>query len=418
MKGRPIRDGFFMPHRYVLLLLSLMHDGIEAFERREGNGMQERKNVTNDREMVRSGNFAQDLETLRAEGRLEKEIDRVKHAYEERIQGSNSFMDQKAWEAFTIIDLFHPETAEHCVETLHLAREKMESALHGSNQTAGESAVIFSKIFNMDRNALNVFYRACLLHDIGKVNVSYEIITNTASDQDVAKVLYLHINEYGRVLKDRHLAIIANPDKLLEALKRKNTRPNGIVRAVDILSPESATILRRRGIDVDNKTLPDIIREHEEQSQKILEALGMAGESWIAGHHHDYKNELKEIPVEIHGVRVLLAEILHLADVIQAMTGKRGYKKPHTKLGALDILVDQAMHKMVDPNLTALWVRDEMDRVEPLSAEDAALLETESYKNLPPELQHRKKILGFLEKNNKVRIGDRIITIDIPKMVA
>jgi len=263
-------------------------------------------------------------------------------------------------------------------------------------------------MLGLDTDTLASFYRACLLHDVGKVDISYDIIANTATDHAAAEQLCNNLNEYHEVFTHDNIAITADPDELLEELTEKHQRPKDIVPAELLLTPESAEHLRRRGIDV-TKPLGEIIRAHEEQSQNILSALGMAGEGWIAGHHHDYKKEIRNAPILVgdSGTRIALAEILHLADVMQAMTGKRGYKKPSSKLEALSVLVDQARHKLINSSLTALWVRDEMEHIEPLSAEDATLLEKEPFKKLSPELQQRKKVLEFLKKTKKSDLATR-----------
>ncbi|MHB0865413.1 MAG: hypothetical protein ACYC1Y_00695 [Minisyncoccota bacterium] len=356
------------------------------------------------RELAREDGFDHALHSLQEQGLLEGEVTRVKALYEERLSGEQPFMTEEVWTAFTIMELFHPETAEHCAETYRLARDKVERHLLGSG-------VLLADLFAEEKVTLPIFYRACLLHDVGKVDIPYEVISNTVSDQECACLLTLNQDDtlVHNAFAEHHILPTDDPDALIRDLATMGRRPMNIAPAEMLLAPETIEKLVKRGVDV-SQTLAELIRPHEAHSASILEVLGFPEESKLAARHHNYQNLPIETPIAIGslGVSVDLAEILHLADVEQAMVAHRGYKLSATNLEAMVTLVRHVEHGIINSEVVALWVRDEIENLfqnKELFAEIAAD---------PDERARLATVAAFLKKHDSVRFGDQTIQISPP----
>ncbi len=358
------------------------------------------------REIARQAGFEYALRTLREQDLLAREVARVKALYERQLFDAESFMTEAIWEAFTVIELFHPETADHCAETYRLARGKVERQLFGSK-------VHFAELFDEERITLPVFYRACLLHDIGKVDIPYDLIANTVTDEECAYLLNLHQDDalVHAALARNHVSETADPEALVRALMMTGRRPKDIAPATLLLPPRTVDALVKQGIDA-NQTLAELIRPHEEHSASILSALGFPKESDLAARHHNYRNLPVETPIAVGGlgVSVDVAEILHLADVEQAMRAQRGYKPSSTALEAMVTLIRHAERGIVHTDITSVWVRDEVERLYP---DEAAF---EKAMQDPAESAHLATIAAFLEEHSLVHLGNRAIAVSAPSV--
>lgn len=369
--------------------------------------LNEAEQATDDaREIVRRGGFDEADTKLRAEGRLDREVMRVKALYGPRL--AEDFMTNQVWEALTIMELFHPETSEHCVETYRIARDKIERPLLGSG-------VQLKELFKEEHISLPVFYRACLLHDIGKVDVPYEIIANTVGDHDCAELLCQHWHDprVHDALKRNGIEdfedMPSDPQKLTHDLAVKGHRPMQVAPAELLFSSDEAGSLRGRNFDVDTKTLAELIQPHEEYSGTTLQALGLQKESEIAAQHHNYQN----LPIEIlatqgdQGVSTgVAAEILHLADVEQAMKAHRGYKQVASDVAAMAAQVhDAEFGRIKNIDFVVVWVRDGMERL----ALDPEILK--EILHTPTEHAYLGTVMKFLNNHNLVHLGTHTVPI-------
>lgn len=377
-------------------------------DRRERPRESLEKDPTNHaREIARESGFEHAYQTLKEEKRLEREVARVQELYRERLGDTESFVTKTVWEALTIIELFHPETAEHCVETYRLAREKVERHLAGSD-------VLLSELFGEEQVTLPVFYRACLLHDVGKVDVPVEIITNRATDADCAHLLEAHHRDpyIQTVLEKHHLQFVHDPMALIDALAITGRRPKDIT-PTSILVPEHAGILlRQQGIDT-NLPLADLIRPHESHSAAILEALAMPEEAKLAGRHHNYLRLPVETPVTLGGlgVSISLAEILHVADIEQAMEAERSYKARATPLEAMVALAHSAERGVIHPGVVTVWIRDSIEHFYHSSEELTATLAS------PTERACLEYVLHFLSLHESVDLGGHQTSVHTPTLL-
>ena len=358
------------------------------------------------REIARQAGFGYALRALREQHLLEREVARVKAAYEKQLFDAGPFMTEEVWEAFTVIELFHPETADHCAETYRIARGKVERPLLGSD-------VRFAELFGEEHITLPIFYSACLLHDIGKVDVPYELIANTVDDRECAYLLNLHRDDpfVHAALTRSSASPASDPETLIEELAATGYRPKDVAPAALLLSQESVRALSGQGIDV-NQTLAELIRPHEAYSASILASLGFPEESKLAARHHNYQNLPVETPVTVGGLGVSIdvAEILHLADVEQAMRAARGYKPSATALEAMVTLIHHAARGIVDTGITSVWVRDEIERLYPDGTD-----RTEAVQN-PSERANLMTVVAFLRENSSIQLGNRAVSVSAPSL--
>jgi HD-GYP domain-containing protein (c-di-GMP phosphodiesterase class II) len=264
------------------------------------------------REIAESGNYTKISETLSSEGLLDDQIKRV----QEVVGGDIEFLTQKDWEMLTVLELFDVVTFEHCLKTHEIAKDKIERVLDDDVVIAD---FIRSEVINIEK-----FYRACLLHDIGKVEIPKPILNKVFhEDWD-------------------------SP-------------------AVDVLDEADIENVRAMGFDV-GRSSNEIMKHHERSSEKILSDVGLRVEAILVGQHHNYEgkssDELK-MPLATSAlcISLNLADIMHLADVQQAMEQERPYKQREAKINVLAVLVSHAKQGLVDKYITYLWVKDELKDV-------------------------------------------------------
>ena len=237
------------------------------------------------REIAGKGNYEKIQRELVNSGLLEREKYRVRKEYD-RVFSTLPEVSDRDLEMFTILDLYHEGTAEHCAETYLLARAKVEKRL--------ASGVILSKLFEQEFVSTEEFFRACLLHDIGKIEIPRFIIGHPMNDDAMNIFLRnLVVGEHDPSVI-AHLEaeagerpLMANAEELDLYMKQHHLRSVHFVPARMVLSTSEISELEDRGIDPE-MSLMDIIRRHEEFSRSILEHMGLSVESELAGLHHNY----------------------------------------------------------------------------------------------------------------------------------
>ena len=228
------------------------------------------------REIAGKGNYEKIQRELVNSGLLEREKYRVRKEYD-RVFSTLPEVSDRDLEMFTILDLYHEGTAEHCAETYLLARAKVEKRL--------ASGVILSKLFEQEFVSTEEFFRACLLHDIGKIEIPRFIIGHPMNDDAMNIFLRnLVVGEHDPSVI-AHLEaeagerpLMANAEELDLYMKQHHLRSVHFVPARMVLSTSEISELEDRGIDPE-MSLMDIIRRHEEFSRSILEHMGLSVES-------------------------------------------------------------------------------------------------------------------------------------------
>ncbi|MCR4329546.1 MAG: hypothetical protein NUV65_03295, partial [Candidatus Roizmanbacteria bacterium] len=160
---------------------------------------------------------------------------------------------------------------------------------------------------------------------------------------------------------------LSDEEHLRAVLAEKHIRAVKLVPVKEALTAEEIEELKERGFSPD-MSLGKILEAHEEASERILLGAQMDIEGKLVGQHHNYKGKKIdeiEIPITTSSlcISVSLADVMHLADVQQALEQIRSYKTKKSKIQVLAILVHQAQLGYVSEYITYLWVSDEMRNV-------------------------------------------------------
>lgn len=304
------------------------------------------------------GDFRSIRHELEMEGLLSDEVARVTKQYHDELSEMGE-LTERDMEMLTILELYDSGTARHCVETFRIAREKVTKRL--------SSGVILEELFARELVSPEEFFRACLLHDVGKVEIPRFVIDHPMNDS----VMDLYLRDLLFEEHDPHVAerveraggapLPGNPAVISEYLREHHLRAVHFVPARFVLSLEELTELEARGFNGD-LPLMDIIKEHELHSRQILAAEGLRVESELAGAHHNYHKEGMHYPIALSALHtsVDVAELLHIADVEQALSARRSYKEGFSMPRVLRIIMEETQMGRIDPEAAYLWVDDEL----------------------------------------------------------
>ncbi len=328
----------------------LEHDGVYAHLETEGD---ERARV-----IAGKGDFRSIRHELEMEGLLFDEVARVTKQYHDELSEIGE-LTERDMEMLTILDLYDPGTAAHCVETFRIAREKVTKRL--------SSGIILEELFARELVSTEEFFRACLLHDIGKVEIPRFVIDHPMNDS----VMDLYLRDLifeehdahvvARVEREGGTPLPEDPAAVGEYIREHHLRSVHFVPSRLVLSPEQVEELESRGFSGE-MSLMDIIKEHELHSRRILAAEGLRVESELAGAHHNYHKEGAHYPIALGTLHasVDVAELLHIADVEQALSAHRSYKKGFSMPRVLRIIMEETQMGRIDPEAAYLWVDDEL----------------------------------------------------------
>lgn len=322
-----------------------------------------------------------------------KEILRVKKDYEKDLSSAD-FLSHKDWGLLTAIELFDKKTFEHCIGTYIVARKKIEERLIELGQEITSEGV-----------ELKQFYRSCLFHDIGKLAIPEFILNNATTDgQWVYCFMELPEEEQDKILVENKIivpdAIRHNLEKLTNFFSDNRIRAVKFIPIKAILDKEQLEVFEKFGLNTDN-SLGEIMRVHEKKSEEILSKLGYPVESLLAGNHHNYKHKDKELgekPASLSSMHIsgeISSNLIHLADVQQALNGDRSYHHKQPMLRIMTFLVDDAENGIIDPAIAARWINDELKKMSPEYLNEI--------RNMKAKHQHH----SYLQKRN-----DELLLID------
>lgn len=321
------------------------------------------------------GNYVTIIETLRERNLLDKEKNRVEHDYALR---EIPFLNEHDREMFTVLDLYDPATARHCLETYRIARGKIEKEII--------PGVSFARLLERHEEVTpDQFYRACLFHDIGKVEVPRAVIRHRMDEGHMLECMHhvFHMLYHdGKIPAWLGLKEDATDHEIDDAFtKQHSLRCIHLVAARETLSPEELAEVKRFGYSGE-ETLMDIIKKHEARSGRILQESGYPVEAQLAALHHNYEHETPEHPlaVSVLHMSVDLADMLHIADIAQALSAERSYKKAFSMPKVMRIIAEHAQEGKVSLLAAYLWLTDEMHEYEttPVTTEDTAAREKDA----------------------------------------
>lgn len=330
--------------------------------------------------------FSHIVESLKQSNLLEHEIERVKGIFLEELDDFGQELKPDVWEMLTVMELFDPETARHCVDTYHIAKHKVEDRLF--------NGMVLIDSFKDEGVSSDAFFTSCLLHDIGKIEVPYAVVVNNVTDSECAQLLFKHMDTVlvpalQTYLKDSSYSLPSTIDSgrslLTYLYDELHMRPKEITPMRLLLGemlPEKETEITKQlshcGCTLDD-TLLHIMHTHDQYSRQILTVAGRPIEAVLAGAHHVNKGRTYTITVGAIQVSVDLADIIHLADTEQAMTSARHYKSEHTPLQALKILALHARQGAVDAYISYLWIADTLIKINQETPLDSSEQETYTF---------------------------------------
>ncbi len=318
-------------------------------------------------QIFESGNIETIIDFLQEDAALNfifnKEIEQTKEQYREQLS-SATFLNNKDWKILTGLKIFDIATLEHSIGTYLVIKEKIEERLKELGQEIIREGV-----------PLEQLYRACLLHDIGKMAIPEFILNSQATDEDWTRCfMMLDSDEQDEILVKNEIivpdAVRDDIDEMINFFAKKRIRAVKFVPIKAILTQEQQDSLLSLGINPDNP-LRTIMQIHEEKSEEILNSLDYVIESMLAGNHHNYKHvskKLGEKPSSLSALHIsteIASNILHLGDVQQALNGDRAYHHKQPMLRIMAFLIDDAAKGTVDPTITASWINDELKKMSP-----------------------------------------------------
>lgn len=358
------------------------------------------------KELFQTGNIEKitaSLENKRVESfAFHKEILRVKKDYAEDLSSAD-FLTNEDWRILTSIELFDKKTFEHCIGTYMVARQKIEKRLVELGQEIVHEGVELAQL-----------YRSCLFHDIGKLAIPELILNNKTTDYNwVIGFMMLSEEQQDELLVQNSIivpdAIRNDPEKMADFFAEKRIRAVKFVPIKAILREDEKQELIKFGINLED-SLGTIMRIHEKKSEEILLKLGYTTEALLAGNHHNYKHTDKKSagkPVSLSAVHIsgeISSNIIHLADVQQALNGDRSYHLKQPALRIMAFLIDDAENGIISPTITARWIDDELKKMSP-----AYLIEI---RNMTASHQHH----DYLQKRNiEIKIIDDFLSNNLPK---
>ena len=312
------------------------------------------------RKIAQGGNYEAILEELKEKDLLYEQVDRISGYL------SIDFMTDNDWEMLTVMELYDRGTFEHCVKTYKIAKDKVEKVLDGG--------IIIANIIEEEGVDLEVFYRACLFHDIGKIEIPEFILNNKFTDGDWTNSLCNIINKTEddpfKEIAQNYIGVKKHQkieeDELATLLEERKIRSMWLVPVKEVLTSKESIELEGLGFS-SNDSLRKIIESHEEISERILKNSGLEIEAKLAGQHHNYKQKntnILESPktTTAMAISLNLADVLQLADIQQALeSGSRFYKSSFSELRVLSELIGRAEGGYVDGYITYLWVKDSME---------------------------------------------------------
>jgi hypothetical protein len=338
------------------------------------------------REIAHLGDFDLIKQKLEEEGLLEKERERTKEGFSQLIEASDfPTKNEKLWDLLTILELYDQETALHSILTYQIAKEKIEKVLSKN--------IMLSKMIESEGVELERFYFACLTHDIGKVEIPHFVIQNSLSKEQWEEKLQeiLASENYPKTMLSKlGLGTTPKPAKpeIEERIKSSCLCTKEIIPIKNGLTEKEIEQLEKDWKISAETPLMDIIEKHADISGRILEREGFPVVAKIVKEHHHKQASPHTVSIESLQISSDMSDIIHLADVEQALSDIRHYKESFAPSKVIGTLIDHAEEGKIGKEITYLWVKDCYEK---LQKEAPNISDLEETKNL-------KKIEAFIGK--------------------
>jgi len=139
----------------------------ESFPAQEGENiaLEREANITEEleaRSIAKTGNYKEIEKELKEKDLLMEQTNRVKDVLEKDDEDF-SFLSNEDVKILTVLELFDKSTFEHGINTYKIAKEKTNKVLGGN--------IVLARLIEKEGVSMESFYRACMMHDVGKIEI-------------------------------------------------------------------------------------------------------------------------------------------------------------------------------------------------------------------------------------------------------
>lgn len=194
--------------------------------------------------------------------------------------------------------------------------------------------------------------RAALVHDAGKLDIPSAVLSAKPNDHECMAILEGLWEERDpetmQLLARYDIAPGAPFETVRTTLDERHLRPVRAVPVRHLIAEEDLAALAARGIETEAVTLLDIIDTHEYHTRRRYKENDPTIAA-IAGHHHTPHESRYPLAAQAVGVSShIAAEVLHLVDIVEAITATRDYHTGRPLVEALVAEIHDARHKNIN----------------------------------------------------------------------
>jgi len=353
--------------------MKLFQKNLERFASVENAGSDRAKEIASaDHAPGQVSSFDRIIKELEQENLLSSEVTRVKTKvealcpFDRFLQG----LSEEEWRWLAVIELHDEATFEHSLGTYLTAKEKIE---HELKPELGEP-------IRLELGDHDVFYRACLFHDIGKVEIPSEILNHPLDESgwdeklaDCCADAECRAGILDNLAPADRLAIAeagTAPDALLDYLRSAKVPTKQIIPLKNLLEPAAAAKLSAYAL---GRSLGRVMMDHEQASRAILEASGRSVEARLVGSHHGYgdnsRKTLDDYPASLSTLR-MGNTLIQLSDIQSAFNEYthprnylRGYNADEARCLALGEIIDKTAEGKIIEKYARLWLEVEYGKI-------------------------------------------------------
>ncbi len=308
------------------------------------------------------GDYQKIITELNRHNLFEKEISRIKIQYKNKLS-KLTFLNRVDWQMLTVLELFDTKTFEHSLDTLFTLKKKLYRKL--------ENGLTFSEMISKEKVSLEQLFRATLFHDIGKIAVPKFILNSYFTDEHWAQAFVELSEEEKRNILEKHalqipLEIMNNSQAIMGYFLKNRIRAVRLVPVKYIFSSTQLKSLTDKNFSTDS-SLVEIVKLHEEESERILTFSGYPIEAHLAGNHHAYKKnsnqEMKNSNTLTNIAGTIIPNLIHLADIRSALRSNRPYHTQKPRIRIMAFIMDDVKNGLIDPQIAYLWIKDDLKKL-------------------------------------------------------
>jgi len=244
---------------------------------------------------------------------------------------------------------------EHSLEVAELIREKFD---------------LFADTITREGVSKKDMLRAATLHDIGKIDIPDCVLKDTTTWGEFKtkfQELYNADNTaYEKWLKESNF--LAEDESIaevsIEKFESKFNNHRDLIPLKELFANDDEKLGELKKYDIDSElSFMGALRLHEKCSAKRIKNIdNLENKEIIAelvGSHHDYQTNEKDSLVNskaLLNISVTAIELVHIADVHQALSQKRSYKDSMSQEDILYILMKDTQNGVFKESIAHRWI--------------------------------------------------------------